>query len=367
MKGFFLPRVSVRRRMRARAFVLVCAVALGAAAAPRHVASPAEIAVARRLFREATALEKAQKWDDAVAKLQQVVAIKETPGVRYHLAYCEEHGGHWVEALDDYDRAAELLHDGAKAPDVARLLGPARDTLKKRVPTLTVNVPTNVSGASLLLDGKPVAPELVGQATPLNPGAHALSVTAPGHQPFSVAVTLKEGEARVVDAKLPAAPATPAIPPMSAAGAPAPAPVAPPEAEQSRALPPRTIVLIGEGVITAAGLGLGIGYTLAASSASSDASDARAAIDRIAGGNSSACANPTPQVASACNALHGDLSDHDHDQTIAVVGFIGAGVGAAAAIVTWFAWHPNKSQQALSFGATPLAGGGAYWTARGTF
>lgn len=364
MKGFFLPRINAGRRFRVRAFVFVCAIAFAAAAAPHaahHVASPEEVAVARRLFREATALERAKKWDDAVAKLKQVVAIKETPGVRYHLAYCEEHSGHLVEALVDYDRAGELLRDGAKAPDVARLLGPARDALKKRVPTLTVDLPASVKTASLSLDGKAVAPELVGQPTPLNPGSHAVSVTAPGHQAFSTTVTLKEGEARVVDAKLPALAAAPA---PAAAAAPAPPPAGPPPAaEHASASPARTVVLIAEGAITAAGLGVGIGYTLAASQATSTANNARAAI----GNSSSACTHPTPQVASACSGLHNALSDHDHDQTIATVGFIGAGVGAAAAIITWFAWRPKANEQTLSFGATPLAGGGAFWTARGTF
>lgn len=362
MKWFLLPRVSRGRRFRIRAFVFASAVALAASAAPSHVASPAQIAVARRLFRQATILEILKKWDDAIVKLKQVIAIKETPGVRYHLAYCEEHAGHWVKALNDYNRAGELLREGAKAPDVEHLLGPARDALKKRMPKLTVDVPAGVLGATLSLDGKPLPPELAGQQTPLNPGPHTVRVTAPGHQAFSLAVTLQEGDARVVKAKLLPLPPPPTAPPAVTRSA-----APPPVAEKSSALEPRTLTLIAEGAVTAAGLGVGIGYTLAASSASSRANAAAATIDRIAGSGSSACLHPVGQTQDACNTLSSALADRTHDRTIATVGFVGAGLGAAAGIVTWFVWRPKPKEQALSFEAVPLAGGGVYWTAHGTF
>ena len=337
-------------------------VALGAPPAGAHKPTPAEIAVARRLFHEATALERKKQWDEAAGKLRKAIGIKDTPGLRYHLATCEEHSGKLVQALVDYDRAKEMLDDGVKAPDVERLLVPARDALKKRVPTLTVDVPADIDSATLELDGKPVASALVGQPTPLDPGHHTVRVSAPAHKSFEQSLDLKEGETRTIHAKLDAS-----APPEQAA--PAPAAMAPVPADTGRhPFPARTATLIGEGVVTLAGLGVGIGFSLAASSQSSRADDARKSIDQTLGGRSdSSCFNPAPSVADACNALRDANTAHGRDTTIAAVGFIAAGVGAAAAVATWFLWRPAPSTKtALSFGATPLAGG-AYWTARGTF
>jgi tetratricopeptide (TPR) repeat protein len=87
---------------------------LGFAAEP----TPSEISVARRLFDEGKAAEDAARWREAADKFRQAAAIKDTPGIRFHLARCEEEQGAFVEALVEYDRARELIDSGVKAPDV---------------------------------------------------------------------------------------------------------------------------------------------------------------------------------------------------------------------------------------------------------
>src|SRR5882724_4575305 len=69
---------------------------------------PAEIMLARRLFAEARAREEAKDWPTAASKLNEALAIKETAGLRFHLAYCEEQQGLLVEALVDYERSEDL-------------------------------------------------------------------------------------------------------------------------------------------------------------------------------------------------------------------------------------------------------------------
>src|SRR4029079_11912267 len=76
--------------------------------------APSDIAEARRLFSEASDLRTEGKWDLAAKKLEAAIAIKETAGLRFHLAYCEEKMGHLLAATRDYDRADELIRDGAK-------------------------------------------------------------------------------------------------------------------------------------------------------------------------------------------------------------------------------------------------------------
>ena len=48
-------------------------------------------------------------WREAVAKLKRAVALKETPGLRYHLAFAEEQLGQLLAAHDDYRRADTIV------------------------------------------------------------------------------------------------------------------------------------------------------------------------------------------------------------------------------------------------------------------
>src|SRR5262249_11935603 len=79
--------------------------------------SPTEISVARRLFDEGRAAEDAGRWREAAEKFRKATSIKDTPGMRFHLARCEEEQGAFVEALVEYDRARELIDSGVRAAD----------------------------------------------------------------------------------------------------------------------------------------------------------------------------------------------------------------------------------------------------------
>src|SRR4051812_4399290 len=110
--------------------------AKGALAA--DVSSP-EIALARKLFADARAAEEAKDWQTALSRLREAVSIKETSGLRFHLAYCEEHLGKLVEALVDYERAEDLpapANDELKGQVSAK-----REALLRRIPTVLIQVP----------------------------------------------------------------------------------------------------------------------------------------------------------------------------------------------------------------------------------
>ena len=94
------------------------------AAAPRVAAAaeptPSEISVARRLFDEGKAAEDAGRWREAIEKFRKAIAIKDTPGLRYHIAKCEEESGALVEALRNYVLRATKLHgDDVPVPVLA--------------------------------------------------------------------------------------------------------------------------------------------------------------------------------------------------------------------------------------------------------
>jgi hypothetical protein len=335
--------------------LLLCSVAFGVRAAHAEP-TPAEISTARQAFESAVALEADQKWLEASKRLREALAIKDTPGLRFHLAHCEEQQGLLVEAALDYDRASELLQHGAKASDVQKLLVPASAELKRRIPHVVVEIPGDVRNPITELDGKAYAPSELALGGALNPGPHQLKVSAPGRRPVSSAFSLKEGEQITLRVDLQSS--QPAV--VSAAPR---ASVAPPAGTphvdsldlggSGRRPSPKIYLLIGESAITAAGLALGIGYAVAGSSARDRVQTAQSRIDQAQVGDVGPCVAPSSSLSGPCSDLHRAIDDHDRDATLSAVGFVGAGVGAAALLTTWLA-YPSRSDQSLGPSVRPV-------------
>ena len=267
---------------------------------------PAEIILARRLFVEARAREEAKDWTTAAAKLREAISIKETAGLRFHLAYCEEQQGLLVESLVDYERSEDLQN----AEDFRSQLPAKKESLHKRIPTLTIVMPRDVENATLTVDSHVMPASFLGNPVSLNPGRHTAQTSAPGRVPFTVDLVLSEGDAVVTNATM--APVAKPMPPV-------PSPISttnlvilptkgPPD--RPEASPARVVLLITEAAISAGGMTLGIGYTLAASSADDRAEEGKT---KLVGNSSEACrvvpatatqmAMPTAQNAPICSAL----------------------------------------------------------------
>ncbi|HEV8244963.1 MAG TPA: hypothetical protein VGP93_04315, partial [Polyangiaceae bacterium] len=259
-----------------RCFAIACFTGLLFSALPSWAdPSPTELAVARRLFNEATELEGKSDFRAARAKLSEAIGIKETAGLRFHLGYCSEQLGELVAALVEYDRALDLVHGGAKAPDVEKALEPAKQRVQARVAQLTLTLPSDVPFAEVELDGQKLAPSVLGHPAPLDPGKHRVEARAPGRKRTELELSLKEGEQRTVELSLLAqAPA-----PKTGAPAPEATPARPTSGAGSRerngveqdsgarGVGAREFVLIGETTVALAGLGVGIGYLIARSHA----------------------------------------------------------------------------------------------------
>jgi hypothetical protein len=347
------------------AYLLVLPVLLGAApawAAPEP--SPSEISVARRLFDEARVAEDAGRWREAAEKFRSAIAIKDTPGMRFHLARCEEEQGALVEALVEYDRARELLDAGAKAADVEKLLAGARERVRAKVALLTLKLPKDVQNVSVELDGQALSRTVVGQPMPINPGKHKLSAVAVGRSKFVSDVDLGTGEVRQLVVELPPEPITREVPvtlqstSQPASPTPLPGVAVATKSDTSAPIPTRTLVLVGEGALFAAGLATGIGFTIAKSSANRDYDKAAAAVGDDPRGCSRANANPS------CAALLDALHARNDDGTYATIGLVTAGVSAAAFGLTYFLWPNSKASGSLDARASR---DGAFVTYRGRF
>lgn len=357
----------------------VVALAIGVAALldagpARAEPTAAELAVARKAFGEASELEGQKKWVEAAAKLREALAIKETPGLRYHLGFCLEHQNKLVEALVEYDRADEMLKSGVKAPDVGELLAPARDGVRKRVAKLTLKGEDGAAGLRIEIDGRSVNVALVGKSMPQNPGKHVITAGADGRQPFRKEIDLVEGELLDVSLELPA---------QKAAGAPAPGNGKAGDAGggsragsggdstaggdggtkfDSKSSSTRTIVLIGEGVFTAAALGAGIYFTIQKGKDQDEVDAANAQIEDQGFTGNGACNDPsalTPAAKDACGQLVTLTDQRNRSANLALAGFVGAGVGAAATVATFLLWKPAPREKARLV-VTPVAGARTY-------
>jgi hypothetical protein len=321
---------------------LACVVALILGTSPLAAdAVPAEIVLARALFAEARSAEEAKDWVLAASKLREAIAIKETGGLRFHLAYCEEQQGLLVEALVDYERSDDLT---AGTTEEFRAQLPAkRESLRRRIPTVTLLVPPSPSGVSLTVDGHPMPAAVLGKPIPLNPGRHTLVVTAPDHAAFTTQVSLNETDAVVANALLTPLPKRPVVSTLK----PSPAPVVSssppiPDVSTSTGLHTRTYVLIGEAAVALAAVGVGIGYTLRASNDDERADRVWGELDRLTGDlRPETVCNGQPTEHELCADLQRLRSDAKRDHFIARIGFIAAGAAAASFVGTLTLWRPS--------------------------
>ncbi|HKO53896.1 MAG TPA: hypothetical protein VJV79_39585 [Polyangiaceae bacterium] len=342
-------------RARSLALLIACA-ALFTPHSAQAEASAAEISAAKQAFESALAAEAEQRWADAALELREAIAVKDTPGLRFHLAHCETELGRLLEASLEYDRALELLRGGVQAPDVQQLLGPARAALLSRLPRLTLEIPADVRTSLIGIDDRRYASSEVALGVPLNPGNHELRVQAVGRRAFERALSLNEGDRVSLSVVLPLA--DPAGGPSEATRVAEPS--LPASESTAGHLPERPsssvklYLMIGESLLTAAGLGVGIGYAVAQGAAADRVGSAQARIDDAAQSDAMACATSDEELLGACSELQAALDDHNRATTLSRVGFVTAGVGAVALLATWLI-YPNPRASASGISVQPVA------------
>jgi len=235
----------LRSGNQSRAALVSLACLLGAATAAAASAEPKEIATARRLFKEAERHEHDGRWADALEKLEQVAAIKETAGVRFHIATCLSHLGRLLEAKAGFERARALAQE-QKADDVLAMVDPQAQSLRRRIPVIRIKIPDKVRGAVVTVDGKPVDPADWHEIL-VDPGTHQVIIRVHGEDRVDRYVKLGEGESDTVELREPASSR-----PNEAASRSTSAPGA---ARSSRGVPVSAWLAMGSGAL----LGLG-GY-----------------------------------------------------------------------------------------------------------
>jgi hypothetical protein len=299
-----------------------------------------DIGRARALFGEAEKLRQQGDHSAAAERLRRAIEIKDTPGLRFHLAHTLERLDQFRAARIEYERAQALIGAGVKAPDVEVLLDKALDALDARTPTLEVRVDLDVHGLRVRVDGEDVEP---GAPTRFDPGRHEVVASADNHAEFSRTVDLAEGARRVVEAAL-----VPIEQTVTSAderrGV---------TAAESGGSGGRTAVLIGELGVVAVGLGFGIFETIAANDAHDRATRYDRSLDERAPGDPTVCTQPTSTVEADCEGLVAALDDRDRARTLALAGYVAAGVGALAFVGTFLLWPSESGAPARDAGGIP--------------
>jgi hypothetical protein len=182
----------------------------------READDPAARAEASRTFDEGVRLLRERDWAGALAAFEASRAIRQTPSVLFNIAGCQRALRRFADARRTYQR---FLVIGTR-PDQRDEATRAVTELEREVATLTVT--TNVEGAELRIDGRPVP------AMPLDLDVgreYALEARREGHRSAQQTVRPTAAGPLRVALVLEPSPASPVLavsPPPDSAAAPEP-------------------------------------------------------------------------------------------------------------------------------------------------
>ena len=193
-------------------------------------------------------------------------------------------------------------------------------------------------GVEVLVDGTKYGKAPLADTVDTKPGNHYVAAGAK-----SAEVTVAAGETKEINLATPAkAPAAAVPPPATQATPPPPMPEPPPMDSESGEGSTRYLVsgsLVALGVV---GVGLGIGYTVAANNASRNLTD----LSKAPGSNYSCYGSSSSN--GTCSSLAQYKSTRIHDRNIATGSFISGGMLLAAGVVSYLIWPKESSHSPSS-------------------
>jgi hypothetical protein len=197
--------------------ILLSALAIAAApAAHADTSDPAARSTARKLGQEALKLYDAGDYDGALDKFTTANQLVPTPTLGLYAARCLVKKGRLVEAGERYlevsrmqlDRAAPAVMRKAVIDAVAE-----RDKLLPTIPTLEVRLDgPQGDGVTVVVDGQPLLPGLIGEKRPVDPGHHQATAKRADVE-VSQQADVQPSQAALLLLKLPPLPPPP-LPPV---------------------------------------------------------------------------------------------------------------------------------------------------------
>jgi len=329
------------------------AVALVLFAGPVYADAAADIAAARSLGIEGVKLADAGNCAEAVDKLARAEALHHAPTILGRLGECQVELGKLVEGTEHLQKVVrEPLAPNAPAAFVAAVER-AKKVLAVAQPKIAqLTLVIEPATATVTIDGVAISAASIGTPRPIDPGAHEITVSAPGFTTATSKIVLAVSEVRklerklepvpVVEPKVEPKPVEPAVapPPPPPVAKPAPPTKDPPEPTEAGGVDGRTVAWVALG-IGAAGLISGATFGIVAL-------DARNSLD-----------HDCPDRKCPPDAEK-QLDDANDWATLSTVGFVVAGAGAGVSAFL-FATTPSKPAHAsiapvLGLGSLGLRG-----------
>ncbi len=292
---------------------------------------------ARTAFLEGRSLVADGKWADAEKQFRVAARVKDTPGLRYYIGFCQEKQGLLVEAMGTYREAEELL-SVQQAPDVEKLVPEAIQRVSGLLSLLLLfDVPP---GAVLTVDGKE---RPLSQQFYVNPGSHRLVLQKDGYEDFVHEFSLRAGERGRLQVKMKEIPEAPAQEELG-------------QDEGARSDPLQRAVFWSSSGVGVVGLGLGVTGAVLLGSTKREVNELNEIADDLSGGDDAACADPSSEMVTVCSDLERGGKRKNAAGHLMVGGFIAAGVGAAGAVISHFFWPEARVRVdvGLGPGATTL-------------
>jgi hypothetical protein len=324
----------------------VVTVAFVLASAPLRAQSASDQAAAEALFKQARDLMTTGHYAEACPKLAESERLDPSAGTMLNLATCYEKNGQVASAWVTFKGAASAAQR-ANEPDRAKLARAKVTELEPKLATLTVVVPSGADLPDLVVkrDGEALGRASWGTPIPVDPGAHSIEATAPGHKAWQSQTTV-EGPAAKASIEVP-----PLAPDTSSA---VPAPAAPVPGSPGSGTPPPTpsspgstqrvlgVVVAGAGI---AGIAVGSVFGV------------------LAGGHKND-AGPHCSGTLCDGTGISDLADARTAATVSTIGFIAGGALLAGGVVLYLVAPRGPSSTGLVV-APGSAGSMAGLTLRG--
>jgi hypothetical protein len=280
-------------------------------------------AIAEGLFRDGKTLLDEKRYSEACPKFEESARLDPSSGVELALGLCYEAIGKTASAWGAYETAVSLARrDGRK--DRERAATTKANALEPKLAHATIDIPADIAQLPGLVvkEDNVVMGSAAWKNAPIEPGTHALEVTATNKKPWSTSFTID-----------PAAPKTITVPPLEDApqvvGQQGGGNIVIIREQQSTGNPFRTIAIASLSV----GLASLVAGSILGGIALGDAGDAHNACPQ------KTCSN---QKAVSENDTAGTLADWS------TALFITSGVLIATSVVMFFI-HPSSTASRAAF------------------
>lgn len=171
---------------------------------PASAQSPADVAVARDLFREGAKFAQDGEWNEARIRYEKSLALKRAPLTLYSLGVAYQNLRRFVESLESY--RAFLVEVRADDEKVKLYEQPAKDAiaaLEKQVAKLDIKVvPDDAEDLMLSIDGIIVPEAALGYPRLVDPGKHTVAARALGYRDATQIAEVTEGQQLAVTLRL---------------------------------------------------------------------------------------------------------------------------------------------------------------------